>query len=152
MAVANDLCNCFHLLFLLEEQIAEKFGKKYNMPRFEAEESLIRLAHGEYPKNCRDKSYGTRFMECNYSCANHAESEKDDILSLIWGEMSPYAIPCIDGYAVIVLLETNVSRGFDAQFLSVPHTALNPYVKIDRELTDSEYRMWIDKIKEKLEQ
>ena len=147
LAAANDLNNCFHLLFLLEEQIYKKLGAKYDMEEFGARDSLIRLAHGEYPKDCWEDSYSTYFMECDYSTARHNQLEQDDIMSLIWGEMSPMYIPKIDGRAVIVLWKSGINRSFDAQFLAVPHSALRPYVEIERELTDAEYEAWIKRIR-----
>ena len=148
-ATVNDLNNCFHLLFLLEEQIVEKFGAKYGVEKFFADESLVRLAHGEYPQEAWEKSYSTRFMECNYTTADHAAFKNDDSMRMIWGEMPPDYIPAIDGYGVIVLLETTVSRGFDAPFLFVPHIALKPYVRIERELTAKEYAAWMEKLQAK---
>ena len=55
-ATANDLNNCFHLLFLLEEEIAQKCGEKYGA-NFQAEDPVIRLAHGEYPEEVWVYSY-----------------------------------------------------------------------------------------------
>lgn len=146
-ATANDLNNCFHLLFLLEEQIYQKLGAKYGMEEFSASDSLVRLAHGEYPENCWGNSYSTYFMECDYSTARHNQLEQDDMMSLIWGEMSPMDIPEVDDRAVIVLWRSGINRSFDAQFLAVPHPALRPYVEIERELTDVEYEAWIKKIR-----
>jgi len=151
IAKANDLNNCFHLIFLLEEQIAEKFGKKYGMSGFNADKALKQLAHGEYPENCQGKSYVTYFIECNYTTAMDTKLEQDNLYSMVWGEMPPEGIPVIDGYAVIVLFEGGINRSFDAGFLSVPHTALRPYVSIERELSDAEYNMWLGKIKETLD-
>jgi len=150
LAEANDLYNCFHLLFLLEEQIAKNLGQKYGMPAFPADEALVRLAHGEYPENCGEKSYVTYFMECNYTTVSHTKFHNEDAYSLIWGEMPPEAIPEIDGYAVIVLQERGITRSFDANFLAVPHNALRPSVRIDRELTKKEYDQWLERIKKAL--
>ena len=86
-ATVNDLNNCFHLLFLLEEQVVEKFGAKYGAEKFFADESLVRLTHGEHPQEAWGKSYSTRFMECNYTTANHAAFKNDDSMRMIWGEM-----------------------------------------------------------------
>lgn len=146
-ATANDLNNCFHLLFLLEEEIYHKLGIKYGMEGFYARDSLVRLAHGEYPKDCWEDSYSTYFMECDYLTARHDQLEKDDIMSLIWGEMSPKYIPAIDGHKIIILWKNGINRSFSAQFLAVPHSALRPYVKIERELTDDEYKSWLERIK-----
>lgn len=147
VATANDLNNCFHLIFLMEEQIYERLGEKYGMQGFYASESLTSLAHGNYPKDCWDESYCTYYMECDYSTASHENYMAEDMMSLIWGEMPPEAIPQIDGYGVIVLFEGGPSRSFSAQFLATPHEALDPYVEIVRELKDDEYDAWIDQIK-----
>lgn len=146
IAEANDLNNCFHLIFLLEEQIGENFGRKYGMSVFEADNSVICLAHGEYPKDCRGKSYVTHFTECNYSVMPSTTCGNDEIMNLVWGEMPPDCIPAIDGYAVIVLLDKGPQRSFDVNFLAVPHSALNPYVEIERELDSGEYNQWAAKI------
>lgn len=149
-ATANDLNNCFHMLFLLEEQICRKFGAEYDMEQFYANSSLIRLAHGAYPypEDCWEDSYSTYFMECDYNTARHDVMEKDDVMSLIWGEMSPDDILELDGYAVVVLWKDGINRSFSPQFLAVFHEALRPYVEIERELTDEEYGAWIRKIRE----
>lgn len=147
-AVANDLNNCFHLLFLLEEQIAENLGHSYGLESFPAAAPLIGLAHGEYPEEAWAESYSTAFMECNYSTADHAEFRNEDAMALIWGEMPPDCIPAVDGRAVIVLFEGGLRRGFDAPFLFVPHSALRPYVRIEGELTEQEYDAWLTKTEE----
>lgn len=149
-AAANDINNCFHLLFLMEEQIYKKLGDEYGMKEFAAHGSLVKLAHGEYPDDCWDKHYGTYFMECNYVTAQHDTFENDDVMSMIWGEMAPESIPQIDGRAVIVLFGTGINRGFSADFLAVPHEALKPYVEIERELDREEYDGWIGKIMNRL--
>ncbi len=146
-ASANDLSNCFHLIFLLEEQIYEKFGVQYHMPEFYAAPSLIRLAHGEYPDNCWDKSYTAHFTECNYGTAFQEEFETNMLRYLIWGEMPPEAIPQINGRGIIVLFEHGANRGFSPEFLAVPHEALQPYVEIERELTYEEYGTWMEQIR-----
>lgn len=148
IATANDLNNCFHLIFLLEEQIAENFGRKYGMFVFDADASLVDLAYGEYPKDCWDKSYCTHFTECNYSVMPHTECGNEEIMNLVWGEMPPDCIPVVDGYAVIVLLDNGPCRSFDANFLAVPHNALDPYVEIERELDKMEYDKWAARINE----
>lgn len=148
LATANDLNNCFHLLFLLEEQIAESLGHKYGLESFPAAASLIRLAHGEYPEEAWAESYNTAFVECNYNTADHAEFRNEDAMALIWGEMPPDCIPTVDGRAVIVLFEGGLRRGFDASFLFVPHNALRPYVRLEGELTEQEYGTWLAKINE----
>lgn len=146
-ASANDLNNCFHLLFLLEEQIYKRLGAEYGMKEFAAHGSLVSLAHGEYPDDCWDKHYNTYFMECNYTTARHDNFEKDDVMSLIWGEMPPESIPRIDGRAVIVLFGNGINRGFSPEFLAVPHEALDPYVEIEKELDSVEYDRWIGRIR-----
>ena len=147
LASANDLNNCFHLLFLLEEQIYEKLAAKYGMKEFHASDSLKSLAHGDYPDDCWEQSYFTYFMECNYAAAWYEKFDNDLAMLLIWGEMPPDAIPRIDGRGVIVLMDTGINRGFSPNFLAVPHSALNPYVEIERELSDEEYEAWIGKIR-----
>lgn len=147
LAAANDLNNCFHLLFLLEEQIYRTLRQEYGMNAFHADDSLISLAHGNYPDDCWDKSYHTYFMECNYQAALHDQFENSDAMSLIWGEMPPALIPEIDGYKVIVLLGSGINRSCSAQFLAVPHNALTPYVEIERELSATEYNTWLEKIR-----
>lgn len=147
-AIANDLCNCFHLLFLLEEQIGQKLGADYGMPSFSADHSVIRLAHGEYPKNCWGKSYPTAFLECDCSTAFQSrELVAAQPLSLIWGEMPPDYIPLVEDRAVIVLWENVFPRSFSVEFMAVPHPALNPYVRIERELTPQEYELWLEKMR-----
>lgn len=145
-ATANDLNNCFHLLFLLEEEIAQKCGEKYGA-NFQAEDPVIRLAHGEYPEEVWVYSYTTCFMECNYTTAGHENFQNDDAMAMIWGEMPPDCIPMVDGRAVIVLLNSGPTRSFDVSFLAVPHEALNPYVQIEEELSPEEYDAWMRKFK-----
>ncbi|MDE7325847.1 MAG: hypothetical protein K2N63_06180 [Lachnospiraceae bacterium] len=145
-ATANDINNCFHLLFLMEEQIVKNCCEKYGAKNFLATDSMVRLAHGEYPDDVWKESYTTCFMECNYTSADHASFKNDDAMALIWGEMSPQEIPVVDGRAVIVLLDDGPSRSFSASFLMVQHEALNPYVRIEEELSEEEYKIWMEKI------
>ena len=149
-ATANDLSNCFHLLFLMEEQIYKKLGAKYDMHAFHASKSLTSLAHGDYPDDCWNESYTTHYTECNYATAFQEEFGTSMATSLIWGEMPPQAIPAIDGRGIIILFENGLNRGFSAQFLATPHDALNPYVEIEQELSDTEYNAWMEKIKNRL--
>ncbi len=150
LAVANDLDNCFHLLFLLEEQIAETMGRQYGMSGFTVDPILSELAHGAYPENAQGLSYTTFFTEFNYGMLlknMDAPGSSQDIFSyLVWGEMPPESIPCVNEHAVIVLTDARISRSFDSSFLSVPHTALHPYVRMERELTETEYETWISRI------
>lgn len=150
-ATANDLKNCFHLLFLLEEQMAQNLRDGYGMTGYHADAALVRLAHGEYPDDCWGKSCTTYFMECDYKSTfcTREELGKKNMLPLIWGEMPPDHIPFVDDYAVIVLWENGISRSFSGEFMAVDHPALKPYVKIEKELTASEYDAWLKKIKDK---
>lgn len=150
-ATANDLKNCFHLLFLLEEQMNQKLCSSYGMTGYSADASLVRLAHGEYPDDCWGKSYSTYFMECDYRSAFCTKEElaKERMIPLIWGEMPPNYIPSVDNYAVIVLWENGIHRSFSGEFMAVDHPALKPYVRIEKELTEAEYHTWLQKIKDK---
>ena len=65
---------------------------------------------------------------------------------LIWGEMSPLNIPKLEDYHVIMLRRNGPARSFGAGFLAVGHTALKPYVKIERSLSEQEYKEWEDKL------
>lgn len=150
IAEANDINNCFHLIFLLEEQIWENFGRNYGMPVFEADQPVTDLAHGDYPDGFQGRPYITHFTECNYSVMPASTCGQEEIMNLVWGEMPPDYIPAIDGYAVIVLLDGGPQRSFDVNFLAVPHSALNPYVEIERELGSDEYNQWVKRIKEVL--
>lgn len=143
-ATANDLDNCFHLIFLLEEQIAERFAKKFGMTDFKIDAAMAELAHGAYPVDCQITSYSTYFTECNYGAA----LQDAEICNLIWGEMPPEDIPKIADYAIIVLKKAMFHRSFDISFLVTGHTALKPGVKIEKELTVEEYHMWMNRIKE----
>lgn len=150
LATANDLGKNFHLIFLLEEQIYQKLSQKYGMDNFYASDSLIRLAHGEYPKDCWNESYATYFMEYNYGTAFFEKFDNSMVKFLIWGEMPPESIPKIDGRGIVILFEQGPHRSFSPQFLATPHSALNPYVEIERELSEEEYNAWMEKIKERL--
>lgn len=154
IATANDLENCFHLFFLLEEQIHQQLSKSYDMNGYSVDPSLASLAHGEHPKDCWGKSYSTYFTECDYSSTFSTKNEllKGNMVPLVWGEMPPDYIPSINDQAIIVLWENFLPRSFSAEFMAVGHPALDPYVKIERELTDEEYNMWLKLIKEASEQ
>lgn len=145
-AEANDLENCFHLIFLLENAIYKNLCDKYSMSSCAFDENLLALANGQYP-NCWDKSYTTFFMECSYNELSPEKSEK--LPNIIWGEMPPEYIPEIDGYHIILLYKSTFARSFDAGFLSVGHTALKPYFTIKREISKDEYIQWENIIKSK---
>lgn len=125
---ANDLNNCFHLIFLLEEALYNNFKEKYGMEGYVPDEVLSALAGGEYPA-CGDRHAQAFFTEYCYN-------------SLLRGEMPPMYIPALDGYGVIILKRSGPHRGFSSDFLFTDHTALSPYVKIVRELSDAEYKEW----------
>lgn len=150
-ATANDLKNCFHLMFLLEEQIHQNLCSVYGMIDYTVDESLTRLAYGEYPDDCWGKSYSTYFMQCDYRTAFCTKKEllESTMIPFIWGEMSPKYIPVVDGCAVIILWENGIPRSFSGEFMAVDHPALKPYVKIEKELTDIEYDTWLNKIKDR---
>lgn len=152
LATAKDLKNCFHLLFLLEEQIYQKLRNSIEMPGYFADASIMDLAHGEYPKDCWGKSYCTYFLELDYTSLALSKEElgQGNSYPLIWGEMSPNNIPMIDNHAVIVLWKKCINRNFSSEFMFVDHPALNPYVKIEKELTDEEYKYWLNRIKKEL--
>ncbi|MDE7212693.1 MAG: hypothetical protein K2O03_14785 [Lachnospiraceae bacterium] len=149
-ATANDLSNCSHLLFLLEEQMHKTFGEEYDMAEFCASDFMVRLSHGEYLDERWDDYYEPHFMECDYVTARHDVMEKDDIMSLIWGEAPPDDIRGVDDRGIIVLWRDGINRSFSPQNLVVFHEALRPFVEIERELTDEEYAEWIQKIREKI--
>ena len=152
-AEAKDIDNCFHLLFLLEEEMCGKVANAYGMENWEFDEDLSALAHGEYPQ-CGDKSYTTCFTELNYGeyIWKKQNAGKEDVNPnewlnfLIWGEMSPLNIQDLDGYAVIMIERNGPSRSFSPGFLCVGHTALQPYVKIERALSEQEYEEWVSKL------
>lgn len=149
-ATANDLKNCFHLFFLLEEQIHENLCSDYEMTRYSVDQSLVQLAHGEYPKDCWGKFYTTYFMECDYRSALYTKEELmgTNMIPLVWGEMPPDYIPTVDGYAVIVLWENCIPRSFSGEFMAVDHPVLKAYVNIDKVLTEDEYSAWFAKVQE----
>lgn len=82
-------------------------------------------------------------LECNYH-----QIGNENGANMIWGEMPPECIPSIDGYRIISLYRKGISRSFGVGFLTVGHSALTPYVKIIKELSDDEYNQWEAKIKE----
>ena len=55
-------------------------------------------------------------------------------------------IPALDGYGVIIIKRSGPHRSFSPSFLFTDHTALSPYVKIVRELSDAEYKEWEKKL------
>ena len=153
IAEANDLDNCFHMIFLLEEELYKNYGRECSMQNYQSDEDLSAAAHGEYPK-CGNQSYTTFFTEFNYGVYiwEQQNKHKDDVnfndkLSfLIWGEMSPIHIPKLGEYHVVMLQRGGPSRSFSAGFLFVGHTALKPYVKIERSLSKQEYDEWERKL------
>lgn len=141
IAQVNDINNCFHLIYLLEEEIYKNLCEKYGMEGYELDKELSVLAHGEYP-DCGNKAKTMFFVECNFH-----QIKSNDTINLIWGEMPPECIPFIDGYHIIALQRKGIQRSFNAGFLVSGHTALKPYLKVERELSDEEYNNWITKIK-----
>lgn len=144
---ANDLNNCFHLIFLLEEALYNNFKEKYGMEGYVPDEVLSELAGGKYP-DCGDRHAQAFFTEYCYPVRNDVPNNQDihKIYDLLWSEMSPMYIPALDGYGVIILKRSGPHRGFSSSFLFTDHTALSPYVKIVRELSDAEYKEWEKKL------
>lgn len=139
LAEANDLNNCFHLIFLLEEAIYTNLCQKYRMENHKINQIMSKFAHGEHPE-CGHESQTTFFLECNYH-------EFNSSTNLLWGEMPPECIPVFNGYHVVVLCRNKMLRSYDAGFLAVGHSALNPYLEIERELSSDEYDHWESLIK-----
>lgn len=151
IAEANDIDNCFHMIFLLEEAMYQNYAKEYGMEQYECDSDLSALAHGAYPQ-CGDKSYVTYFTEVNYGeyiwrKQNQNSDKPSEWLNyLIWGEMSPLNIPKLEDYHVILLKKGGPTRSFSPGFLCVGHGALQPYVKIERSLSQQEYSQWEAKL------
>lgn len=137
IAEANDINNCFHLIFLLEEALYKNFKEKYGMEGYVPDEVLSALASGEY-LDCGDRYAQAFFTEYSYPV--------DKIFGLLWGEMPPEYIPALDGYGIIILKRKGPQRSFSSDFLFADHTALSPYVKVVRELSDAEYKEWEKKL------
>lgn len=146
-ATANDLNNCYQLFLLLEEKIHEKFGGKYGMEDFTADDALVRLAHGGHPAGCMELSYSTYFWQCTCHALRHKEVEDEDKMQIVLGEESPMRIPEVDGYKVVVLFDIGFGREIGVEYLTVLHKAIQPAVEIGRELTKEEYDEWIGKMR-----
>lgn len=143
VAQANDINNCFHLIFLLEEALYKGYGEKYNMENYVYSEVLSSIAGGEYPE-CNEQSVHIFFNE-NFHTGKKDKEKNQNMYSILWGEMPPICIPIIDGYGIIKLKNKGPHRCFSPDFLYSDHTALSPYVKILRELSKEEYEEWYEK-------
>lgn len=154
---ASDMSNGYYLITLLESELYKKdLLKRYGIDNYEFNETVYNIATGvshakELIEAQAHQQYYTIYAlqkDGTYKIEN--ENGELELMNMLYGDMSPEEIPDIDGTHIIIMDSEgmwNKPIKWDMSYFSKPHQKLNPYVKILDEISDEEYKSWIEKIK-----
>ena len=65
---------------------------------------------------------------------------------MLWGEMGPDTIPCVEQMPVVLICPEKFPRSWDLFFAVSCHPYLKPLAEIKRELSKEEVREWMGKM------
>ncbi|MCA8995854.1 MAG: hypothetical protein KDA80_02685 [Planctomycetaceae bacterium] len=130
----DNLANCFHLFTLLQGCLAGK------MPGAERPDpQVLAIASGESQGQAYDRAWW------HYGIGPHPQPE---LQASVFGEMSPAAIPEVDGQQVLLLWSPILqSRTWDSGFFGPILHARMPNVRIVDELSREEIERWCERLK-----
>ena len=153
-----DISNCYYLITLMEAELYKKdLLKRYGIEGYEFNETIYNIATGkEYPKEFIEaqahQQYYTIYAlgkDGKYKIEN--ENGELDLNNIIYGDMGPEEIPDdIDNTHIIIMDSDgmwNKAIKWEMNYFTKLHPKLNPYLKILNEISDEEYKDWINKIK-----
>lgn len=153
-----DISNCYHLITLMEAELYKKdLLKRYGIDGYEFNEKIYNIATGkEYPKELIEtqahQQYYTIYALCQdgkYKIEN--ENGELELYNIIYGDMGPEEIPNDIENTHIIIMDSdgmwNKAIKWDMNYFTKLYPKLNPYVKILEEISDKEYKSWIEKIK-----
>lgn len=130
-----DLGTNFHLMTLLERalyqnNLAAAFGLSSDIGSAE-NQKLFAYSSGEEDAHQ------------NYSVTAHASYVSFD-KTMLWGEMSPDSIPCVQGMPVVLIYPEQITRTWDLFFAVRCHPYLCPKVEVKRILQEKEVDEWME--------
>lgn len=152
-----DTNNCFHLITLLENEIYnKKLLKRYGIDNFEFNELVYKVARGEeysqeiIETTAHQQYYTIYALQSDGSYKIEDDNGELDLDNILHSDISPEDIPQIEGTPIIIMDSEGMWTKpikWDNSYFTKLHQKLNPYVNILDEITDEEYKSWIDKIK-----
>lgn len=154
---ASDMSNGYYLITLLESELYKKdLLKRYGIDNYEFNEHVYNIAMGtESPKEliesqAHQQYYTIYALQKDGKYNIEDENGELELINIIYGDMSPEEIPDIDGTRIIIMDSEGMWNNpikWNMNYFSKVHQKLNPYVKILDEISDEEYKTWIEKIK-----
>ena len=153
-----DISNCYYLITLMEAELYKKdLLKRYGIDGYEFNETIYNIATGkEYPKEfietqAHQQYYTIYALGKDGKYKIEDENGELDLNNIIYGDMGPEEIPNdIDNTHIIIMDSDgmwNKAVKWDTSYFTKLHPKLNPYLKILNEISDEEYKDWINKIK-----
>lgn len=154
---ASDMSNGYYLITLLESELYKKnLLKRYGIDNYNFDEKIYNIAIGkEHAKEliesqAHQQYYTIYALQKDGKYKIEDENGELNLNNILYGDMSPEEIPDIEGTHIIIMDSDgmwNKPVKWDASYFSKAHKKLNPYVKILDEISDEEYKTWIEKIK-----
>ncbi|WP_028329198.1 hypothetical protein [Brachyspira alvinipulli] len=154
---ASDMSNGYYLITLLESELYKKnLLKRYGIENYEFDDHVYNIAIGtEHPKElvesqAHQQYYTIYALQKDGKYNIEDENGELELINIIYGDMSPEEIPDIDGTRIIIMDSEGMWNNpikWNMNYFSKVHQKLNPYVKILDEISDEEYKSWIEKIK-----
>lgn len=153
-----DISNSYYLITLMEAELYKKdLLKRYGIDNYKFNEKVYNIAIGkEYPKElietqAHQQYYTVYAMNKDGKYEIEDENGELDLNKIIYGDMGPEEIPNdIDNTHIIIMDSEgmwNNAVKWNTNYFTKLHPKLNPYVKILNEISDKEYKNWINKIK-----
>lgn len=128
----ENLSNCFHLFSLLQGAL-----EKVMPDARQADPELLLAAKGK-PSEGSDDAWW------HYGIATVPEAT---LLASVWGEMSPKALPVIQGERIILLWEAVLGRReWDTGFFHPFLEAVPPHLELLEQLSHEEVALWFERL------
>lgn len=133
----QDVGTNFHLMTLLERALYQK----------EWDQRIGLSADVKSPESLKVFAYasGEETARQNGSVYAHAAYYSCDG-QMLWGEMGPDTIPCVEQMPVVLIYPEKFPRSWDLFFAVSCHPYLKPLAEIKRELSKEEVREWMGKM------
>ena len=154
---ASDMSNGYYLITLLESELYNKrLLKRYGIDNYEFDEHVYNIAIGEehareiVEAQAHQQYYTIYAVQKDGKYNVEDENGELDLNNIVYGDMSPEEIPDIEGTHIIIMDSEgmwNKPIKWGMEYFSKVHQKLNPYVKILDEISDEEYKNWMEKIK-----
>lgn len=150
----DDVRNCFHLFTLLEAELCKKdWTERYHIKNYTWNEEIYQIATGKaWPQKeynvCAHQQYYTFEAIQKDGTICIIKNNQVDVNTVVWGEMSPESILKLENKIVIIMKNEGMfgNRSWDIGFIRSAHSALNPKLEIIEELSEEEYKKWMEKV------